>query len=94
MPRVTFTAHLAAIGPPDDTPVPGATVKAALDAVFADYPRLEGYILDDQSRPRHHIVIFVDGARCSNDNVLQMAVAPSSEIFVLQALSGGRGESS
>ena len=89
MPSVTFTAHLSTIGPSDAVSVPGATVGAALAAVFADYPQLQGYILDDQSRPRRHIVIFVDGARCSNDNVLKMSVAPESEVFVLQALSGG-----
>lgn len=89
MPRVTFTAHLKTVGPADEVAVAGDSVRAALEAVFADYAHLRGYILDDQGRVRRHVVIFVDGARCDNESVLDRPVGTASEIFVLQALSGG-----
>ena len=38
-------------------------VLEALDRVFALFPRLENYVLDDQRRLRRHVVIFVDGER-------------------------------
>jgi len=89
MPRLGFTAHLAAVGPREEVEVQGATVLEALDAVFAHYPRLQGYVLDDQRRLRRHVVIFIDGERAPAETVLQCKVEPSAEIYVLQALSGG-----
>ncbi len=89
MPRLVFTAHLANVGPRDEREVPGDTVRAALEAVFAEFPRLRNYVLDDQDRVRKHVVVFIDGARWTNDEVLDLRVSPASEIYVLQALSGG-----
>ena len=89
MPRLSFTAHLARVGPSEDISVEGGTVIEALDRVFALYPRLENYVLDDQRRLRRHVVIFVDGERAAAETVLARPVSPSSEIYVLQALSGG-----
>ena len=89
MPRLSFTAHLARVGPSDDVEVEAATVIEALDRVFALYPRLENYVLDDQRRLRRHVVIFVDGERAAAETVLARPLSPSSEIYVLQALSGG-----
>jgi len=89
MPRVSFTPnlrqHLAA--PPRQ--VDGSSVREALDAVFADHPRLRGYVLDDQGRLRKHVVVFVDGELIEDRLALADAVEPDSEIFVMQALSGG-----
>jgi molybdopterin converting factor small subunit len=87
--RVVFTAHLAQVGPREEERVSGPTVIAVLDEIFARYPRLEGYVLDDQRRLRRHVVIFIDGARVPPEAVLQRAVDADSEIYVLQALSGG-----
>ena len=89
MPRLVFTSHLATVGPRDATVVPGATVGAALAQVFVDFPRLKGYVLDDQGRVRRHVVIFIDNERHANDTVLSRSVAADTEIYVLQALSGG-----
>jgi sulfur-carrier protein len=89
MARVVFTSHLAGVGPRDEVSVEGATVLAALDAVFAQYPLLEGYVLDDQRRLRKHVTIFVDGARVPAERALDEPVTAGSEIYVLQALSGG-----
>ena len=85
MPRVVFTSNLKRHldAPPAD--VEGKTVREVLQGVFAGNPRLRGYVLDEQDRIRHHVVVFVDGERSALDD----PVAGSSEVYVLQALSGG-----
>jgi sulfur carrier protein ThiS len=50
---------------------------------------LRGYILDDQNRLRRHVVVFVNGEPVHDREQLSDAVQPSSEVFVMQALSGG-----
>jgi hypothetical protein len=64
-------------------------VRAVLDAVFADNPRLRGYVLDDQHRLRHHVVVFVDSQQIRDRVALTDSVAEGAEIAVMQALSGG-----
>ncbi len=89
MPHVTFTAnlqrHLAC--PPME--VPGATVREALEAVFAGNPRLRGYVLDEHGALRHHMAIFVDGTPIRDRKAQADPVAEGGNIFVMQALSGG-----
>jgi sulfur-carrier protein len=89
MPRVVFTANLQrhVEAPPSD--VGGGTVRAALESVFASNPRLRGYVLDDQGRVRHHVVVFVGGQRIKDPVTLSDPVSETDEIFVMQALSGG-----
>jgi hypothetical protein len=85
MARVVFTSNLKRHIDAPPTQVPGGTVRQVLDAVFRENPRLRGYVLDDQGRVRHHVVLFVDGERAD----LGDAVTETNEIYVLQALSGG-----
>lgn len=89
MPRVSFTPHLQRFldAPPAD--VPAATVREALDAVFAANKRLRGYIVDEHGRVRPHVSVFVGDRPLVDRVTLADAVAPDTEIFVLQALSGG-----
>jgi molybdopterin synthase sulfur carrier subunit len=89
MPRVAFTANLRRHleCPPQE--VEAATVRDALRQVFAGYPTLEGYIVDERFRLRRHVMIFVDGERIDDRETLSDAVRPESEIYVMQALSGG-----
>jgi sulfur-carrier protein len=85
MPRVSFTGHLRRYLPVATVEVPGDTVTAALEAVFAREPRLRGYVLDDQGAVRKHVALFVNGERaCLSDKV-----GARDDIYVLQALSGG-----
>ena len=89
MPRVVFTSQLQRHVPTPTCDVPGATVRAALDAVFAEHRTLRGYVLDDQGHLRKHVAVFVDGARVRDREHLSDGVRPESEIHVLQALTGG-----
>jgi molybdopterin synthase sulfur carrier subunit len=66
----------------------GETVSQALNAVFERYRPLRGYVLDDQGRLRLHIAVFVDGVHIRKD-ILDHPLRADSELYVLQALSGG-----
>jgi molybdopterin synthase sulfur carrier subunit len=85
MPRVVFTSHLQRHLAAADCDVSGATVAAALDAVFNAQPQARGYVLDEQGELRKHVFLFVDGRRAA----LSDAVRADSAIHVLQALTGG-----
>lgn len=89
MPRVSFTPNLQRHVACPPTTVSAATVREALARVFAQNPRLEGYLLDDEGRLRKHMVVFVDGAPARDRDALTDAVDDDSEILVMQALSGG-----
>ena len=90
MPRVAFTSHLRRHGLDCSTQqVEGQTVREALEAVFTQRPELRGYILDDQQHLRPHVVIFLDGEPTADRTHLGERVLTQSEIYVMQALSGG-----
>jgi molybdopterin converting factor small subunit len=87
--RVAFTANLERhLSCPVQT-VPGNTVRAVLDGVFATEPRLRSYVLDDQDRVRRHVAIYVNGDRIADRDRLGDPVSDADEVFVFQALSGG-----
>lgn len=89
MPKVVFTPNLQRhIDSPEST-VSGETVREVLDAVFSTHHQLRGYILDEQGRLRTHMAIFVDGKRIKDRDQLTDPVETSSEVYVMQALSGG-----
>ena len=89
MPRVVFTSNLQRHVACPEREVAAETVAQALAAVFADMPQARDYILDEQGHVRKHVHIYVDGRRIADRERLTDAVTPRSEIFVLQALSGG-----
>ena len=84
---MTFTGNLQRLIAAPPAQVAGATVREALEAVFAQNPRLRGYILDDQGALRRHVIVFVGGEPVKDRTGLSDAAA--GEISVLQALSGG-----
>lgn len=66
-----------------------ATVREALDRVFAQNPKLRGYVLDEQGALRRHMIVFVDGAQVVDRSTLADPVDSDGEVYVMQALSGG-----
>lgn len=89
MARIAFTANLERHLSCPVRIVAGDTVRAVLEGVFAEQPRLRSYILDDQDRVRKHVAIYVNGERIADRERLSDAVAENDEVFVFQALSGG-----
>jgi molybdopterin synthase sulfur carrier subunit len=88
MAQVHFTSWLRELVPDGPLQANGATVGAALDAVFAARPLTRGYVLDDRGRLRKHVCVFVDGARLKNADALGRAIGPHTTLHVMQALSG------
>ncbi|MSO73466.1 MAG: MoaD/ThiS family protein [Rhodospirillaceae bacterium] len=88
MAHVHFTSHLRHVAPGGAVEADGVTVAEALKQVFTRHPALRGYVLDDQGRVRLHIAVFVDGIHVRKD-VLDYPLTPASELYVMQALSGG-----
>jgi sulfur-carrier protein len=85
MARVVFTSNLQRHVSCPECEVAANTVRAALEEVFIVQPRIRDYVLDEQGGLRKHVFLFADGRRVR----LEDAVNPSSEIHVLQALTGG-----
>ncbi|HXG89225.1 MAG TPA: hypothetical protein VNJ02_12880 [Vicinamibacterales bacterium] len=59
MARVAFTPHLQRFLDAPPRTVTAATVAAALEQVFAENPRLRGYVLDEHGVVRQHVTVFV-----------------------------------
>ncbi len=89
MPRVVFTSNLQRHVNCPETQVAAGTVRTALAQVFAAQPQARGYVLDEQGHLRKHVVVFVDGQRVRDREQLSDAVRDSSEVYVMQALTGG-----
>ena len=89
MPTVHLTRHLRNVAPAEPVEVGGTTLGAALDNYFSAVPRARSYILDDQGRLRRHVAVFVDGELLTDKSNLALPVAARTEIYVMQALSGG-----
>lgn len=65
------------------------TLGEAFDTVFAEQPRLRGYIVDDQGALRKHLSVFIDGQPVRDRQHLSDALGDGSRVYVVQALSGG-----
>jgi len=89
VPRITFTSHLERhVACPSDV-VAGDTARAALDTYLSRHPQVRPYLFDEQGALRQHVVIFIDGEQARDRRALADSVSPDSEIYVMQALSGG-----
>jgi hypothetical protein len=89
MARITFTGNVQRHLDCPKAAIDGATVGQILEGYFVEHPRARGYVLDDQGAVRKHIVVVVDGMPIRDRQRLSDPTTPYSEIYVLQALSGG-----
>jgi hypothetical protein len=89
MAHLNFTQQLARFMTVPQVETRAADLRSALDACFADHPRLRGYVLDEQGHLRENVVIFIDGQRPRDCRRLDDALAADSQVYILQALSGG-----
>lgn len=69
--------------------VAAATLGEALARVFEAHPALRGYVVDEHGAIRQHLAVFVDGTALRDKHALDHSLAPGSEVYVMQALSGG-----
>ena len=89
MARVKFTQNIQRHVECPATNAPGLTVREVLDAIFTANPRARGYVLDEHGEVRRHMIVFVDGKAIADRKSLSDVVSEQSEIYVMQALSGG-----
>lgn len=89
MPKIVFTSNLARHIDCPELHQSGSTVRELLDNAFAENRQLRNYILDDQDRLRQHMLVLVDGTAISDRIRLTDPVKKNSEVYVMQALSGG-----
>lgn len=89
MPTLFLTRHLSNVAGCEARSLAGESVGEVLEEAFASTPRLRHYILDEQGRLRKHIAIFLDGRQLAPPEALGAPISAESEIYVMQALSGG-----
>ena len=90
MPTVKFTYALSRFFKGlKDTPAEGGTLKEVLKQIEGRYPGIRSYILDEQGSLRRHVNIFIDGTLINDRTNLSDRFSENSEIYIIQALSGG-----
>lgn len=65
------------------------TLPEVFKEIESIYPGLQSYVLDEQGSLRRHVNIFIDGRMISDRNNLSDVINAGSEIYIMQALSGG-----
>ncbi|MGI9474617.1 MAG: MoaD/ThiS family protein [Rubripirellula sp.] len=90
MPHIEFTSQLAQhVECPADQTVNASSLAEAFELVFTQYPDMRSYVMTEEGVLRQHIAVFIDGEMLANRDKLEVPVGEKSEIFVMQALSGG-----
>lgn len=89
MAKIAFTKNIQRHVECAEAELVGDTVAQVLDAFFQQNEKARGYVLDEQKALRQHMVIFVDGEVVKDRVKLSDAVRADSEIYIMQALSGG-----
>ena len=67
----------------------GDSVEQCLQQLFSAHPSLRSYVVDERGAVRHHVALFIDGVALQPKSNLGLAVDKDSEIYIMQALSGG-----
>jgi len=89
MPTLSFTSNLTRHTRCPDATFEATTVGQLFDLYFTQWPDVRGYVLDDQGAVRNHVIVLVDGRGLHDRRRLSDVLESKSEVFVIQALSGG-----
>jgi hypothetical protein len=91
MPTLRYTSHLQKFFPTleQGSPVEGQTVAEVVTALERQHPGLAAYIVDERGALRQHVNIFIGDTMISDRQRLSDPVAPSAQVYIFQALSGG-----
>lgn len=88
--KVNFSAHLRRfIELPDSCEVSGETVRDLIEELEMAYPGVSDYVLHENGKLRQHVNLFLDREMISDRENLSDPVSESTELFIMQALSGG-----
>ena len=77
---------------PQCVQVEGATAREALDALIAVHPVLRKFVLDDASRLRQHVNIYINDELIVDRHDLSDCVQSGDTLYILPAVSGGSGK--
>lgn len=75
--------HLSLDLPPD------ATLRVALDAMAASYPRLDRRLRDERGALRRYVNVYVNGEECRVLSGLDTSVPVGAEVQVIPSVAGG-----
>lgn len=89
MAKLVFTQQLSRFTEVPEVSTSARILRDALMVAFALNPRLQDYVLDEQGHLRFHVSVFIDGQRVRDHVRLDDVLQPDSQVYVLQALSGG-----
>lgn len=90
MPVVKFTYALKRFYPDLQTMTFDASkVSEVLEVIEKRHPGICSYLVDDQGALRQHVNIFINGKLIDDKIHLSDEVNPNSEVYIMQALSGG-----
>jgi molybdopterin converting factor small subunit len=89
MAYIYFTANLSRHTECPSQQFAADTVAELMERYFEQWPRVRGFVLDDQGQVRKHVKVLVDGRNMRDRVRLSDRLGKDSEVHVFQALSGG-----
>jgi len=69
--------------------VTGQTFAEVLQSLNGKYPGMASWLAEPDGRFREHLSVFVSGRRLAPRTDASMSLADGSEVWILQAISGG-----
>jgi sulfur-carrier protein len=85
VPEVRLRGRLKELAGTGAQGVGGATIAESLQALEAERPALDGWILDERGLIRRHLKVFVNGVQGDEAT----AVGDGDQVEVVPAISGG-----
>ena len=87
--KISFTPNLARHIETPEAEIEGDTVASVLAQYIKQNPQVQSYILDDQGALRKHVLVFINQELIQDRIGLSDKLNQDSELFIVQALSGG-----
>jgi len=90
MAKVNFTTALKRFYPDlKEMDLSATTVNELLDLIEVKHPGIKNYLVEDQGMLRQHVNVFVNGKMVTDRAKLSDELQSNSEVYIMQALSGG-----
>lgn len=90
MVTVKFTPALKRFFPELDVlEISGQTIYDVVEKVEVQFPGIKCYLVEESGSLRKHVNIYINNTLIKDRNRLTDTVASGSEVYIMQALSGG-----
>ncbi len=77
---------------PESVQVEGATAREAINALIDIHPALRRFVLDDATRLRQHVNIYINDELIGDREQLSDAIRSGDRVYILPAVSGGAAD--